>query len=560
MPKCYSYIRFSRPEQLRGDSLRRQREAADKWAAANGMVIDESLTDLGVSAFRGKNRGSEAALGKFLDLVEAGRVEKGSYLIVESLDRISREEVIDVLPVFTSLIKAGIVIVTLIDGQVYSRARFKKDTSALFISLVVMTRAHEESKTKSERLAGVWTKKRASPDTLMTARVPGWLTVKTVDGKRLVELDKDREGIVKRIFAETIAGYGARRIAARLNADNEPAFTSKNGWQPSYIKKVIQGRVAIGELQPYSRGEDGVRRTNGPAIPGYYPAVVDERTFLRANAAKEGRAAAPGLVGEGVTNLLKGIARCGCGATMTRLNKGRGRGGGASFLTCSDASRAMKCENRRKWRLDEAERIVLRGVSSLDVTALLGGGQASEQPVTTEARVRREIEEAKLKRELYYDSFEQGDEGAAERAKRLSARIKALEAELAGMMVDAAKREAQPSPEQRRRRLAELFERLNGDDEADVADLRTRIAQELRSTLKRVEFAPHQVNLIYPITAARGTAIWIKDRKEIAVNAFDDNPRHVAESQAEAASDDADEMATKARTAAFFGRRKKTAG
>jgi DNA invertase Pin-like site-specific DNA recombinase len=55
MPKCYSYIRFSRPEQMRGDSLRRQTEAAEKWAAENGLVIDQSLTDLGLSAYRGLN-------------------------------------------------------------------------------------------------------------------------------------------------------------------------------------------------------------------------------------------------------------------------------------------------------------------------------------------------------------------------------------------------------------------------------------------------------------------------------------------------------------------------
>ncbi|SEP50730.1 hypothetical protein SAMN04487843_13938 [Methylobacterium sp. ap11] len=53
MPKCYYYIRFSRPEQMRGDSLRRQMEAADKWAAEHSMVVDERLTDLDLSAFRG---------------------------------------------------------------------------------------------------------------------------------------------------------------------------------------------------------------------------------------------------------------------------------------------------------------------------------------------------------------------------------------------------------------------------------------------------------------------------------------------------------------------------
>ena len=29
MAKAYSYIRFSRPEQVRGDSLRRQQQAAE---------------------------------------------------------------------------------------------------------------------------------------------------------------------------------------------------------------------------------------------------------------------------------------------------------------------------------------------------------------------------------------------------------------------------------------------------------------------------------------------------------------------------------------------------
>lgn len=50
MASAYSYIRFPRPKQMRGDSPRRQREAADKWAAEKGLVIDESLTNLGLSA------------------------------------------------------------------------------------------------------------------------------------------------------------------------------------------------------------------------------------------------------------------------------------------------------------------------------------------------------------------------------------------------------------------------------------------------------------------------------------------------------------------------------
>src|SRR3954451_17791261 len=120
MNKAYSYIRFSRPEQLKGDSRRRQLEASQAFALAHILDLDDSLRDLGVSAFRGKNK-SEGALKRFLDLVHDGKIARGSYLLVESLDRLSREQVMSALKLFLSIIDAGITIVTLADGQVYSQ-------------------------------------------------------------------------------------------------------------------------------------------------------------------------------------------------------------------------------------------------------------------------------------------------------------------------------------------------------------------------------------------------------------------------------------------------------
>ena len=67
MAKAYSYLRFSTPEQIHGDSLRRQTEGARTYAATHNLELDESLTfrDLGVSAFRGANA-VEGALGQFV--------------------------------------------------------------------------------------------------------------------------------------------------------------------------------------------------------------------------------------------------------------------------------------------------------------------------------------------------------------------------------------------------------------------------------------------------------------------------------------------------------------
>ena len=121
MPIAYSYIRFSSTEQLKGDSLRRQSDLSKNYAEANGLELDTKLNlrDLGISAFDKSNL-NKGALGQFLKLVEDGMIARGSYLLVESLDRLSRDKVMDALGIFLNILNAGIIIVTMADNQVYS--------------------------------------------------------------------------------------------------------------------------------------------------------------------------------------------------------------------------------------------------------------------------------------------------------------------------------------------------------------------------------------------------------------------------------------------------------
>lgn len=176
---AYSYIRFSTPQQLMGDSLRRQLEASARYVSENGLVLDETLNlhDLGISAYRGKNV-ERGALGAFIKAIEAGRVKVGSYLIVESLDRLSRTEVIDALEPFLKIIRAGINIVTLVDDHVYSKDSIKANFTELIISISVMSRAHEESKVKSFRRKERWKNaKEQARETgkKITRKIPFWL-------------------------------------------------------------------------------------------------------------------------------------------------------------------------------------------------------------------------------------------------------------------------------------------------------------------------------------------------------------------------------------------------
>lgn len=140
-PKAFSYIRMSTEGQLKGDSLRRQVERSKQYAAEHGLDLDEttSFNDIGVSAFRGKNL-KQGALSLFKEAVLTKKIAPGSYLLVESLDRFSRDEVVHAHTEFLQLIKAGITVVTLIDQRVFRPG--KLDMMDLIMSLMTLARAN----------------------------------------------------------------------------------------------------------------------------------------------------------------------------------------------------------------------------------------------------------------------------------------------------------------------------------------------------------------------------------------------------------------------------------
>src|SRR5262249_51989725 len=111
---AYSYIRFSHRKQREGDSLRRQTELAESHCQRRGWTLDSSLNlhDLGKSSFRGKNA-LFGNLGLFIKAVETGDVKPGSVLIVESLDRISRQGIVEGFDTIKKILRAGILLVTL---------------------------------------------------------------------------------------------------------------------------------------------------------------------------------------------------------------------------------------------------------------------------------------------------------------------------------------------------------------------------------------------------------------------------------------------------------------
>jgi DNA invertase Pin-like site-specific DNA recombinase len=292
--------------QLKGDSRRRQLEASRQYAEKYGLELaeDAQLEDIGISAFKGANV-RDGALGQFLDAVKSGAVKPGSYLIVESLDRLTREKLLPAQTLFLSIIQSGINLVTLMDGRLY-RAN-ETNLVDLIMSLVIMSRAHEESQIKSLRVSAAWKNKKAkaADGVPMTKMCPAWL--KLSDDRKAYEVIPEHVAIVRQIFEDAAAGIGMYSITGRLNQASIPAFVGRNGWHQSYVAKILGNRSVFGEFQP-SKKVDGKRVPDGQPISAYYPSIVSEDLFYRANLSKsERRVGGKGRKGAGYTNLFTGM-------------------------------------------------------------------------------------------------------------------------------------------------------------------------------------------------------------------------------------------------------------
>ena len=384
-PKAYSYSRFSTPEQGKGDSYRRQRVAAEEYCAANGLELADTkeyrFFDNGRSAYKAKHLNDTGDFGRFLSYVDEGKILAGSYLIVESLDRLSREEVKDALPRFLDLLKKGIRIYTSIDNHLYTE---NYNLTDLIISVISMSRAHEESSTKGSRVAAAWREKRglarSDKKVPLGAACPYWL--KLIDGA-YVEV-KERVEVIRRIFDMTIQGYGQAVISRRLNEDGVPVFGStrstkekprnKSGlWGTSSVQKILHNRALLGEYQP-THLVGRIRQNDGDPIQGYYPEIITPEVFLQAKAARTQRQTSGATKQSKNFNIWQGIAKCRlCGDAMHLINKGRPPKG-YTYLQCYSAKKG-KCRNGSV-RIEQTEAVFKEILTNVDSMSLIHGKSA----------------------------------------------------------------------------------------------------------------------------------------------------------------------------------------
>ena len=402
MRRAYSYLRFSHPRQMKGDSRRRQTAFADQVAKKMGAILDDSLSlqDLGVSAFRGKNV-KVGALSEFLDAVQTGRVSRGSILIVENIDRLSRNKVGIALQLFIQLLNHGITIVTADPERAYTQESIN-DVAALLEPIIYMSRAHDESRTKSMRSRAVWNQKKelaASEGKPLGIPPAAWMEL-TPGGYRLIP---DRAATVRAIFRmATTEGLGKRRIVQTLAADPQryPPFGEGKQWNERYVGLILTNRAAFGEYQRYTADpETGERAPQGEPIPNYFPAAVSEQDFYSAKAAMQRRKQRSGRPATGEANLFTGIVKSPIDGLSMHLRTPKTKPRSEVYLVSHAVWRGAKWDGsgRFAWSINYRafESAVLSAVAELSPVDL----QDREQPADEQENLIRELTDELIARD-----------------------------------------------------------------------------------------------------------------------------------------------------------------
>ena len=291
-PVAYSYVRFSSKRQELGDSLRRQVEAAEAYARDHNLTLSErTFRDLGVSGFKQRNI-KHGALAAFIGAVKSGLIAPGAFLLIEQFDRLTRAEVNVAFRLLLDLVDTGITVVTLVDEKVWD-SETVQDIANVLTSIILMSRAHEESKSKAGRLRAVWGRKKGDaqktpPGTLkiVTGECPRWLAPNA--DRTGFDVLEDKAESVRKVFAARIGGFGVSSIVNRANAEQWPvpgklpvqrideddaSFQARKlqgaTWHTSLVGRLLHNRSVLGEYQPMVSGhlkvkDDSDKKTREP--------------------------------------------------------------------------------------------------------------------------------------------------------------------------------------------------------------------------------------------------------------------------------------------------------
>ncbi|MFV8904720.1 recombinase family protein [Serratia fonticola] len=378
----YSYVRWSSDRQSKGTSLERQTAKAKEFAILHNLELVE-LLDAGLSAYRGKNT-TQGALGGFIEAVEKGAIPNDSYLFVENLDRLSRQDILTANKLFSHLLELGLTVVTGMDGKIYTRQSVTANPTDLMLSILLFSRANEESQTKQKRVYGniaalVERHNAGLPTTIKTAGSHVWWVDASGHKHEATKPHPILWKAARKAVELFLEGYSAHAVCDYLNEHYEAPpvrFTKatnnkndKSKFSYPLLRRMKTSRTLIGE-RTISAGDMVYTLDN------YYPSLCSPTEFAQLQDLNENNKLTSGPKKTRITLLSGlGVLKCGhCGGAMTFMV---GIGGKIRYMCANGKDRIGDC---KAWSigLDILERTLIPALIRGYMDYTIGGNAKSD--------------------------------------------------------------------------------------------------------------------------------------------------------------------------------------
>lgn len=372
MKTAFSYIRFSSAKQELGTSLKRQHEKAVAWCHENGYSLsDKSFRDLGISAFKDAKRPS---LDDMLTCIAGGTIKAGDVIILESVDRLSRQGIDATQQIIRSILKSGVEIVD-ISNSLKLNEKSLDDPIAVIRIAIAANLAHRESQQKSQRVQAAKTAgaEKAKAGQQIRRRLPFWLSWK--DGEVVLN---DKSEIITMSINWRLNGRGLQGIAKDLN-EKEHESPNGKGWSDQTVRYMFENPSLYGAY----------KLKDGTVIEDHYPAVTDYQTWLAIQPHRFQRAG-----GNSQSNPISGCCTCGiCGYAFKLKSLTRKRGvkkytyrywvcRGEQMGTCSQ----KPIKDLDKW--------IMKGLDRLTLPSVQGDNSAVDSEIEVQRNRIKELESA----------------------------------------------------------------------------------------------------------------------------------------------------------------------
>lgn len=476
--KAAIYCRLSKEDEYKvgeSESIQNQKSMLIQYAVENGFEIYQIYSD---EDYSGIDRNRPA----FNAMIQAAGEHRFDLVLAKTQSRFTRDMELVEKYLHGKFIEWGIRFIAVVDHVDTDDRANKKSRQ---INGLVNEWYLEDL---SNNVRSVLDHKRREGQYIASFALYGYRKDPSAKGK--LQIDLEAAAVVQRIFAMTLGGIGARRIARILNSEGIPsptAYKQMNGmhykiaaknpnaslWSCPTIYQMLHNQTYTGDLVQgrHKKVSYKSKRTvwlptsQWIVVPGTHEPIIDRETFETVQQMLQGRARS-GAGGQ--VHPLARLVVCGsCGAVMEQTGSGSVRTDGARrrYLRCRTHQRAPeRCSNKTCTSLDALQDLVLERIR--EYAASWFDPRQVELPETdTPARRRMQALKEERRRlqtdverrrkaiqELYLDkvsglidteTFAQMNAAFLQQVQQAEARIAVLEADLGQQQVREDARAAQ---------------------------------------------------------------------------------------------------------------------